>query len=64
MNSLGWPELLVIGIVFILLFGAKKLPEAAKGIGKSIKDFKTAVRGETEDLKKEADSVKKEVEKA
>jgi len=64
MNSLGWPELLVIGIVFILLFGAKKLPEAAKGIGKSIKDFKTAVRGETDDLKKEADAVKKEVEKA
>ena len=57
MSSLGWPELLVIGLVFIVLFGAKKLPEAAKGLGKSIRDFKTAVKSETDEVKKEVEKV-------
>jgi len=38
----GTPELLLILAVVILLFGAKKLPELAKGLGKSIKEFKKA----------------------
>lgn len=63
MGSLGWPELLIIGMVIILLFGAKKLPEAAKGLGLGIKNFKSAVKGETDEIKKAADDVKKEVEK-
>lgn len=41
-GPLGWPEITVIIIVFILLFGAKKLPELARGVGKSIKEFKKA----------------------
>lgn len=38
------PELLVILFVIVLLFGAKKLPELAKGIGTGIKEFKKATR--------------------
>lgn len=38
----GTTELLLILAVVILLFGAKKLPELAKGIGKSVKEFKKA----------------------
>ncbi len=37
----GWEMLLVLAVV-LLLFGAKKLPELAKGLGKSIKEFKKA----------------------
>ena len=40
--NFGWPEIVIILTIFILLFGAKKLPELAKGIGKSIKEFKKA----------------------
>lgn len=40
--GLGGPELLIILAVLILLFGAKKLPELAKGLGKSINEFKKA----------------------
>lgn len=40
--NLGWMEWVVILSIFILLFGAKKLPELARGIGKSIKEFKRA----------------------
>lgn len=38
--SLGGPELLLILAVVLLLFGAKKLPELARGLGQSIKEFK------------------------
>lgn len=40
--GLGGPELLLIFAVIMLLFGAKKLPELAKGLGKSVKEFKKA----------------------
>ena len=40
--GLGGMELILIFAIVILLFGAKKLPELAKGLGKSIKEFKKA----------------------
>jgi len=41
---LGWPEIIAILAVVLLLFGAKKLPELAKGLGSGIKEFKKASR--------------------
>ena len=41
---LGWPEIVAILAVVLLLFGAKKLPELAKGLGKGINGFKKASR--------------------
>jgi sec-independent protein translocase protein TatA len=41
---LGVPELLVILFIVILIFGANRLPELGKGIGKGIKNFKDATR--------------------
>jgi sec-independent protein translocase protein TatA len=38
----GGPELLIIFVIVIILFGAKKLPELARGLGQSIKEFKKA----------------------
>lgn len=43
--GLGFGELLLIFAVFLLLFGAKKLPEVAQGMGKGIRDFKRALNG-------------------
>jgi sec-independent protein translocase protein TatA len=40
--ALGGPEIILILCVLILLFGAKKLPELARGIGKSMNEFKKA----------------------
>jgi sec-independent protein translocase protein TatA len=45
-GGLGFPEILIICAVFVLLFGAKKLPELAKGLGEGIKNFKTALKEE------------------
>ena len=41
---LGIPELLVILAIIVLIFGASRLPELGKGIGKGIKNFKEATR--------------------
>jgi sec-independent protein translocase protein TatA len=46
MESIGLPELLVILGVAVLLFGGKKIPELAKGLGEGIRNFKTALRGD------------------
>ncbi len=47
--GLGGPELLIIFGVLILLFGATKLPQLAKGLGQSIKEFKKAAAEEPKD---------------
>jgi sec-independent protein translocase protein TatA len=45
-RSIGLPELLVILVVAVLLFGGKKIPEVAKGLGEGIKNFKNALKTE------------------
>jgi sec-independent protein translocase protein TatA len=59
LESIGWPELLVIGIVFIVLFGANKIPDAAKGLGEAIRNFKSAVKSESQDIQKELKEIEK-----
>ncbi len=46
--NLGLPELIVIAMVALLVFGPRRLPELAKGLGKGIRDFKKALNGEDE----------------
>ncbi len=48
MPNIGITELLIILFIIILLFGAKKLPELAAGLGKGIKEFKRAASSNDE----------------
>lgn len=50
MFGLGMQELVVIFLIIFLLFGAKNLPEIAKGLGKGIKEFKNALRSMNDDV--------------
>ncbi|MBZ5495183.1 MAG: twin-arginine translocase TatA/TatE family subunit [Acidobacteriia bacterium] len=43
-GSLGMPELLVILVIVILIFGVNKIPQLGKGLGEGIKNFKSAMK--------------------
>lgn len=59
MGSLGFQEFLVIGIVVLILFGGRKIPEFMRGLGKGIREFNDAknnVKREIEEGIKEKDN--------
>ena len=51
MGRIGLPEIILILLVFIILFGAKKLPEIGTALGKAIKEFKNAGKEIENDIK-------------
>jgi len=55
MNSIllviGWPQILLIVVIVLILFGGKKLPELMKGLGKGMKEFKDATKELNDDNK-------------
>jgi len=65
-SSIGPVEIMLIFLVILLLFGAKKLPELARGLGKGIREFKNAtkqVEDEFDKLEDDNDSDKKSSKK-
>ena len=56
--QLGAPEIIIILFVVLLLFGAKKLPELAKGFGKGIKEFKKAQKDVSDEINDSIDNNK------
>ena len=49
--NLGTPEIILIALVVLLLFGGKKIPELMKGLGKGVKSFKDGVKGLDDEVK-------------
>ncbi len=58
-GMIGPQQIILIAIILILLFGAKKIPELMKGVGKGIKEFKNATNDDDEDKNKEEVNKKK-----
>ena len=70
-GSIGMPELILIFIVALLVFGPKKLPELGKSLGRGLAEFKRAsddlkktIEDEIEQGKREAEAVKRQVSEA
>ena len=56
MFGIGMPELIIILVIILIIFGAGKLPEIGGGMGKAIKNFRSAT---TDSDKKEAEKIEK-----
>lgn len=50
LGNLGFPEIMIILVIVLLLFGAKRIPEIAGSMGKGIKEFKKNINDATRDL--------------
>jgi len=61
-GGIGPPEIIIIFLVIVLLFGGKKLPELAKGLGKGIREFRKAQTEEEIEEKKKEDTEKAKAE--
>lgn len=59
-RNFGAPEILLILLVIVLLFGARKLPETARGLGRSLRIFKAETKGLTDDDKPDRTDVEVE----
>jgi sec-independent protein translocase protein TatA len=60
MFGIGMPELIIILVIILIIFGAGKLPEIGAGMGKAIRNF----RGDSEDEKKDPEKIEEEKKEA
>ncbi|MBI3585621.1 MAG: twin-arginine translocase TatA/TatE family subunit [Ignavibacteriales bacterium] len=57
MGNLGAPEIILVLVVILIFFGAKKIPELAQGLGKGLREFRKAARDIQEDVEKEVKQI-------
>ncbi|MBT2682724.1 MULTISPECIES: twin-arginine translocase TatA/TatE family subunit [Bacillaceae] len=52
-SNIGFPGLILILVIALIIFGPNKLPEIGRAVGKSMREFKNATNGLADDVKKE-----------
>jgi TatA/E family protein of Tat protein translocase len=62
MFNIGGSELFFIVFMVLMLFGSKKIPEIARGLGKGLREMKEAANGIEKELTKEMDDIKKDTD--
>ena len=62
MFGMGGSEFFLIILVFLMFFGANKIPEIARGLGKGIRQFKDAADGIQEEIQQGAQKIKEDVD--
>lgn len=61
MGAVGIREILIVALIIIVLFGAKRIPELMKGMGQGIKEFKHGMKDDASDRAKDEESKKSSV---
>jgi sec-independent protein translocase protein TatA len=51
--AIGWPQVVLIAVVILILFGGRKIPELMRGLGSGLKEFKDASKEESSNKEKE-----------
>lgn len=64
LGVIGGPEIIVILLIVLVLFGGKKIPELMKGLGKGVKEYKKAMNGVEEGINNVADEAPKQENQA
>lgn len=59
--NMGTPEIMLIMVAILLLFGGKKLPELARGLGKGIREFKDASEGVKREIHRNINSIQDDI---
>lgn len=57
MGNLGAPEIILIAVVILILFGARKIPEFMQGLGKGVREFRKASRDIQDEIEKESKQI-------
>jgi sec-independent protein translocase protein TatA len=60
LSNIGFPGLILILVIALIVFGPNKLPEIGRAVGKSMREFKNATQGLTDDIKKELNDDQKD----
>ena len=63
LSVIGGPEIVIIMFVVVMLFGSKKIPEIARGLGKGIRELKDASNDIKREIRQSASSIKEEIQK-
>ncbi|KAA3649636.1 MAG: twin-arginine translocase TatA/TatE family subunit [Bacteroidetes bacterium] len=58
---IGTPELIVVLLVVVMLFGSKKIPELARGLGKGMREFKNATSDIQEEIRKSSQEIERNI---
>lgn len=60
LSSIGAPEIIIVALIVLLLFGGKKIPELMKGLGKGVRSFKAGMKDIDDEINKDPETDKKE----
>lgn len=63
-GNIGTGEIILILLIILILFGAKKIPELAQGLGKGIREFKKAMSDVEEEIKKDSTKIEDKTNKS
>ena len=63
LSSIGAPEIIIVALLILLLFGGKKIPELMKGIGKGVRSFKEGMKDVEDEINKDPEEKNPEEKK-